>query len=68
MKPVIRFANDHPFMTRSDCGGAPGTNMIPGEGKKLNGNCVDKNTGKFKIEIENVKSGFFQQAQIPRYK
>ena len=50
MKPVIRFANDHPFMTRSDCGGAPGTNMIPGEGKKLNGNCVDKNTGELKIE------------------
>ena len=50
MKPVIRFANDHPFMTRSDCGGAPGTNMIPGEGKKLNGNCVDKNTGKLKIQ------------------
>ena len=43
--PLSVFPSGHPVLSRSDCDGAPGSALIPGEGKALGGNCVDKVDG-----------------------
>lgn len=43
--PLNIFPSGHPILTRSDCSLAPGDALIPGEGKMLGSNCIDKVTG-----------------------
>ena len=45
VRPLTIYPSGHPILTRTDCGGVPGSDKLPGEGKMLGGDCATKVDG-----------------------
>ena len=70
VQPVTKFPSGHPVMTRSNCDGQPTGDVIPGEGKELQGTTCGKEAGGsmfYAYDATQSRSGYAKKGKAIVY-